>query len=1688
MSIFKLQQSIIDLYAKYVQSFFSFADKRIQEFVDECLMQKKFLWPDALLQLNPSYEMDETIEELVAKEILHPLCRDIFVDRGESIRLYHHQRKAIDLGLGEKSFVITSGTGSGKSLTYFIPIFNRVLKDSSQEEKVWAIVVYPMNALVNSQFDSLKKLESAFRERTGKEFPIRFAKYTGQETRDIKEKIQKHPPHILLTNYVMLELFLVRPQEHTFVDKATTYLKFLVLDELHTYRGRQGADVALLVRRLKERSGNVDLICIGTSATMIAGNRQTEQERRKAVAEFASKLFGMKIPPKQVIEEKLRRISTLSKYPSKKQLINSIKSSLPNTIDDFIKDPLISWIELTFGVQVDPDGTVHRQSPISLKQGVQQLSEYTGLDYEICEQKLRDAFLIGSELKFKDGNPVFAFKLHQFIAQGQTIYATLESRENRFLSIEAQYYAPDEKKERILFPIKFCRLCGQEYYLVRKSDDEQRFYPESEELSNLEEFQEGYVLIANDDFNWSKQYIPPEWLTVAGNVKKEFRPHIPQKIWVDSGGRFYSDQKENTLKAWFQSKPFLICLNCGEFYSRRDKIEFRKLTGLSSEGRSTATTILTTSALLKSPEGSIKEEAQKILSFTDNRQDASLQAGHFNDFVQVSLLRAAIYSAINQYRYLTFDNIASNVAKSLNLRINEIAENKDLNPDTPEAQRVFKTFEELIEYRIYEDLRRGWRVIQPNLEQCGILKIEYSGLNELCHDEEAWENLAPFKFLKPEERIEILTAFLDHMRKKLAIYVDHLQEQNLQQLKKNVNQRLCDYWKFDENEQLRASSRFRIPNHIIDLHNSYSLAANSLLGQYLKKRLNLAHNYNDILSRLIERLCSYGLIRKGEERNQAYIQVDAGALIWMKGDGKPPKDPIYSKKIKSDNSQEENRQSNEFFKEFYQQTASLLYNIRGKEHTAQIKYEDRQEREDFFRKGIIKTLFCSPTMELGIDIADLQIVHLRNIPPTPANYAQRSGRAGRSGEPALIMSYCSAYSGHDQYYFNRREDMVSGVVKPPRIDLSNQDLIKAHVHAIWLAKIKLSLGESIADLVELDLEGYPLKENIKHQIQKDNRWISECLEEVLKILLTCYPDLNNSDWFKEEIIKNMLTNAAKDFDNSFNRFRELYRAADQQWEEANQKLKFPIRDWKEKKKIKRLRDEAERQKNLLCNIGTNLEESDYYPYRYLASEGFLPGYNFPRLPIKAYIPYGDGEYISRPRFLALTEFGPQNIIYHNGLKFQVRKFILPPAGLRSRRMVAKICLNCGYFITDSNTNNCDNCNSLMDAHNSEIIPLLEMTNVHASRRDRITSDEEERMRYGYDITSHFRFAPSSGGRVRKQESLIYDKGNQPIMKLIYSSASQIYQINHKWLKSNEKGFLIDFSTGEFLLRRSEDSETQTPADRRNNIDIVRLFVNDILNILLVYPRVGLELDESQLTALQYALQRGMEQVFQIEESELASQRIGRGEHRGILYYEASEGGMGILRRVAAERDLMAEIASSALERCHFAPETLEDKKPECIKACYECLLSYTNQRDHLNLNRHLIKDVLAKLMKSNTYPLKEKRDYETHYQWLRSLTDTRSELERKFLNQLFKTRRRLPDDAQTPLKDYASIPDFFFEPNICIFCDGSVHDSRDQKKKDERTRRELREKGYRIIVIRYDKDLEDQIQSYEDIFGKEKES
>ena len=243
MDIFHFRDKLIKDYRSYTEGFLEIREERLREFV-KVQLDGGALWPDPLLQINPSFASGRSVEDLVKAGQLHPQCSQIFrygkraTPPGVIARLHKHQEEAVLAAHTGKSYVLTTGTGSGKSLAYILPIVDHTLKSGSGKG-IRAIVVYPMNALANSQKGELEKfLKDGFPEGQS---PVTFATYTGQEKLDERLKIQASPPDILLTNYVMLEYILTRREDQAVV-RALGSLRFLGLDELHheRERGRRG--------------------------------------------------------------------------------------------------------------------------------------------------------------------------------------------------------------------------------------------------------------------------------------------------------------------------------------------------------------------------------------------------------------------------------------------------------------------------------------------------------------------------------------------------------------------------------------------------------------------------------------------------------------------------------------------------------------------------------------------------------------------------------------------------------------------------------------------------------------------------------------------------------------------------------------------------------------------------------------------------------------------------------------------------------------------------------------------------------------------------------------------------------------------------------------------------------------------------------------------------------------------------------------------------------------------------------------------------------------------------------------------------------------------------------------------------------------------------------------------------------
>jgi len=1700
MDIFQIHSQIVADYKSYIRSFINIKDTAIREAV-ETELDRGRLWPEPLIQFNPAFEIFGGIGDVAKQEKLCPEFTDIF----KGFKIYRHQVEAIRLGCAYKDFVVTSGTGSGKSLTYIGSIFQHLLKNP-EPKGIRAVVVYPMNALINSQFEEFEKFKANYEESTGQKFPISYGQYTGQEKEEQRVKIRDEPPDILLTNYMMLELILTRIRERSIRNSIYSHLRFLVFDELHTYRGRQGADVAMLIRRIKSKCQG-QVTCIGTSATMVSAG--TIEQQKQAVAAVASKLFAKPFTTEQVVDETLvRSFNFDGQVPPQAKLVAAINAGIDQNAgqEALTNHPTAIWLESKVAL-VEREGKLVRNRPLRFSEIVGQLVEDSGLSVETCEQHLKAllAWITRINEQLADKRYTFLpFKLHQFFSQTGAVYTTLDQDEHRKITLEPAVYQADEANKKPIFPNVFSRGSGHAYICVCKNPATRKLEPREfrSTTEDDEEAADGYLIVGEDVWNPDEdlEMLPEGWVreTKHGALepRKEYRRWLPSKIYFDELGN-YSETDPMKFEAWFMPAPLLFDPTCGTFFDTKTK-EGTKLTQLGYEGRSTSTTITAFSILTQLEAHGFPVRDQKLLSFTDNRQDAALQAGHFNDFLQVIHLRAGVCKALEQSptKTLTYANLGEAIFKALNLPFTEYA-NREKEPEFPTVRRQYEeTLQRYLVYRALYDLRRGWRLVLPNLEQCALLRIDYAGLQEVAETNEAWKNVPLLNELAPVARAELLGNVLDFFRLEYAIYSEnYLTQTKLKEAEKEIRERLKSPWKLDEGEELHAPYFLRLDTLArFSKVFTKSMGPASTLGKYLRDyarktnpALNLkGENYREFITALLEKLEAADFLKsrtaKSEAKKEVRIyQIRLDKIIWRAGDKTTVKPDV----VKQRSYKEQQRKPNLFFQGIYLRDFSQSKRLRGEDHTGQLTADVRIQREDEFRDGRISALFCSPTMELGIDIRNLSVVHMRNAPPNPANYAQRGGRAGRSGQAALVFTYCSSYSNHDRHYFKHQPSLVAGAVVAPRLDLCNQELLSSHLNALFLSEVGLKeLDESIRDLIDESKEDLPLTQTVKNALAVSDATFQNVKNAFKRAVHDFHGELsvNHSHWYSDQWIEQHLNHVVAHLDASLERWRRLYRAARATLTKATAAIesgKYTLGS-QEYRREKRNQDQATRQLDLLRNTLSEKSRqlTEFYPYRYLASEAFLPGYNFTRLPLRTFVQTDDtgGEYISRPRAIALREFGPQNIIYYNGQKYEIRQLVVQDA--ESNLQEAKVSKQAGYFLT-GDQKDLEICPfsgaSLHDNANKEhLLDLIEMGETRAEKRDRISCEEEERVSRGFLIDTYFAVDPGNLDRVRK---CLVKNDQEKFLNVRHVPAARLVYVNRRWRSRPADGFPMGLISGEWKRDAEVGAAESSEAVRR-----VKLFTTNTADALYIEPIKTLALAPEGVITLQYALKRAIENVFQIESNELGVVSMGDPEHPNILLFEAAEGSLGILSQFVEDPTIFRKVIEEAIKVCRF--DEVDYKGP----ASYDDLLSYYNQRDHKIIDRHLIQDALQKLKVCEVELLTNPsfKNYEDHYQTLLHHLDPNSVTERKFLDYLHDHGLRLPDAAQKCVEGLYVQPDFYYHHNVWVFCDGTPHDDPAVKADDEQKRQSILNLGHEVFVYHYQDNLAERIASRPDIFKKVK--
>ncbi len=1733
MNPFEALEYVQDIYKTYVFTFQKFKNPTIQNWVHDKIGEGTLLWKEPFIQLNRRFEKGDTLQELISADLINTGVLKVFTKKAgdrnaEPISPYKHQSDAIRSILADNAnTIVTTGTSSGKSFTFYIPIVSECLKmRDAGLSGIKAVIVYPMNALANSQYEDMANrlqnsglriaLYSGDTKNSPDEARATFLDITGRkEPWDSevlsRQEIQSNPPDILLTNYVMLELLLTRFEDRTLLPpEHRERLKFLVLDEVHTYSGKKGADVACLIRRLKQHTGTIgSLRCIGTSATVQSAEGE---DARELIARFANDLFGETFTKQHIIGETYVPIKEISPdtLPSNIQVTDKMLKDFDGSVE---KAAVL--VSALIGRPLPPAETTPEGLGILLGNQAttyfieKQLSEDTKTKKELaevyqkqyrptsdlrsCIREIEAAILSGSVATINVlgvQQPRFVPKLHTFFSQGRTITSCLTDG-GPHLNDRGEITCPEcakNQKKVYTFPFLFCRACGQEYYSVSISEDGTVMPRDIDTVDT-----EGQnVYLYPGIHNEAEVNFPDEWVTEKGVLKTkvaDLEPKIvtycPDCNKVDSNCSCKGKIRVSSIPS-----PFQFCPSCGVHYDKRPR-EFNKLFAFGTVGRSTGTDIIVSGTLTKLPAGE-----KKIIAFSDNRQDTALQAAHMNNLQKRIHFRRGVYRALFEGNYV--EGQTGLDISDLGLKVFKINEKYDVMPEYSREKGRFRKstaaddhYIRYLHYSMLSDLSAATRRNQQNLEDVGLLKITYNGMDKLASANDIWSSVPAMNALSEKVRLDYLIGFLDIFRKQLAIHDESL-----------INQM---NFKFEHIDKLNENSLFDI-NPYGGKPIGYSDEANNTRREARVLRLTSGK------SRLVhwtKRALGIDL----EESKKVVKEIvrilsseDAGYLVehHIKNVGKiymvPSKDTIIIQALKNTKQKvcpkcgnvfhfnelnictgsscgqlREDDFSKNYFRKVYTQNFNESAKIEAAEHSGQIDGITRKKIEADFRSpnSSLNALICTPTMELGIDIGDLSAIYMRNVPPSPSHYAQRAGRAGRKNQPSLISTFCGVGTmrgPHDQYFYRYPEKIISGKISPPRFLLDNRHLIISHINSLVLETIQTRLPIRPSEILNIDVTGFPffedLKEEFEDKIEQSRINIITAVRDAFK------SEISTFEWFDDEFIGKEIDNFMQKLDKAFDYWRKEYGNLFHEVEEINYKAQRTS-------PTKELQDRRKAIEAKLENMRSG--EKEFYTYRYLGTQGFLPNYGFPSSSTVLSFYTSDDE-IQRDKVLAISEFAPGNSIYFKNNRYLV--YFARPRTEKQRPIREKliVCSECETALMGELANQASACprcgNSFVGLHPNP--NAMQMPDMLATLQHRITSDEEERMRLGYVVTTHYEM----GDKIHKFSAISKDGVT---FEIEYEHNGKIITINKGTRKSQrdgqESGFTLCSACNKWLFGEdkindhiNEESSRHCPKNATEE-DIIKNIIlytdgtHDVATLNIPLPAdIDQSLGEDFYVTLKESILQGIQVTLNVDENEIDGMIIpnpAKENEFSIILYETAEGGIGAIQALT-NQNRFNEIIKRTLELLH----DLDPDKDGCDRACYECLLNFYNQIEHEKIDRHLVIPFLRKLTNISIQPMSFSQSGKTLDELLNKC---QSNFERNVLFEIQKRNINLPDEAQKIISD-KDIPiasaDFFYKPDIVVFVDGSPHEKDYVQKADEEKRRKLKALGYRVISIKKIDDVE----------------
>lgn len=1595
----KASSNIKNEFIDYIATSYSFCDETLQkQFVEEL---NNNISRGPLLEIKDVFKTGHSISELIDQGTLSPLFlniesgkpnnklykRKLPVDR----KLYLHQEQAINSIVSGNNAVISTGTGSGKTNCFLIPVINELLRE--QEEGtlgpgVRALFIYPMNALANDQMKNIRELLMYYPDITfgvyngGTEndeesaiavYEAMFAKEKIEKLRHrldneilSRDEMKKNPPNILFTNYAMLEHLLFRPKDDVLFSHAD--FRFVVLDEAHVYNGATGIETAILLRRLKARiSSTKKTRFILTSATL--GNDSSADDD---IITFAENLCGEDFNKENIIRatrEKFVPNSNATHYPL--GLYKNLADE-SNIVADVLGkygvlyDKSKDENELIFDFIVGSDLYRSLRMNISNVCTIAEIEQCLNIDEETAI-----SFISLCTRAQRNGKSLLDARYHFFIRSLEGCYSTLGQNKKLFLNRQKQYYTAG--KQYSVFEIALCDDCGR-IALVGKIENRHLI-----QTSKLEEKVEYFYLLDDDNDDLSDDEI----IDAGESLKKEYFYVCPHCGGIVAEGEQHNLPcdcgKEDYIKV-VKAKILKNGARCGNccsgtykrFYLGNDAATavlatslYEELPELVYEEIESATSTQNIFAKVALSNKKIaKRTGRQFLAFSDSRQEAAKFACYLSKSYCEFLRRRGVCRIIEEQKN---DIINQNftVSDFVTLLTNYYSSKKSFAKSNSDESNLTVNSRKNAWVALLNELARYNS--PTSLTALGQIQFHYMG-----NTPEIVDGLAEKFGVSVSGVNALLDMLVFEIVKSGAIYPDNdsdIDDNDREYIFYTPSQRFITYLKSPDNKKTTVSSfapRNKIGKNGEFYKNNKIYYVCRALGIAEDEAACFLKDYFDYLTKIeygnpycmddinkdgtyVLRAKNFSVLINGDKRAHWYKCRKCGRITQFNLNGKCPAVRCEGELVEI--LPYDIIKNNHFAKLYMSERMSPLF---IKEHTAQLSKKESAEYQEQFIKKEINALSCSTTFEMGVDVGDLETVFLRDVPPLPSNYTQRAGRAGRSINAAAFALTFAKLSSHDLSFFKEPKKMISGIILPPLFKVDNEKIVRRHIYAVAL---------SMFFAEHEDLYNHNNAEKFINQkgYELFIVWIQSHPDRLKTILKKSIPDIDdlhsrmgidNFKWVdgfcgEEGVFTQLITeyeSNVANFEKLIQKFRRDKKSADVV------KCEGKLKNYRANKLIE-----------------------------FLARGNILPRYGFPVDTVELYQNSSANNIaklrLSRDLQIAIAEYAPSSEVVADGRLYTSRYIKKSAIGTNRQDW------HTGY-IAVCDDENCKTVNYSIVPPSKEGIPCISCgkkikpinffesieprSGFVAERKDKdvpMTKQEKNYRSEDYYIGNTSaklieKYYFSFNGVEIKIESTTNDS-------LMVKSSTNFYvcPVCGYAVASDEN--IGEKKVGQEMLGGALFVETERPHESLygqyncNSKRLERRSLHHVFNTDVA--KISFSCDTSDyktMISVMYAILNAIAKDLNIERRDikacLSQHLVGNYLQYSIIVYDAVPGGAGHSRRlVTKDGRMLYKIFMSALSNM---------KTCNCDPSCYNCLRSYENQKIHDQLDRHLAEKFLEQFV------------------------------------------------------------------------------------------------------------------------------